>query len=661
MAPTIVAGHTTAVDASNESNHVINTPTHSSGNKIYIAAAVDFAGSSMGAPAGFAPVSGYENVAIGTTILFSLWSKTAGGSEGASYTWTSSVAERSGTIAWAVADDGGIHATGTPATGSSGTATVPAVTTSVTNCLRISLVFGDNDISPFGDAAGHTNLAGVGVASGASVNVQYKALPSSGTDGSQTVSLGASDDWEGITIAIGPTGTTYNQAIGGSVGLSGSLTAVKSVLKVLTGSVGVSGTVGKGTTKAIGGTLTPTGQLTRSGTSAASLVRARKGSIFSTDKLSFLIGPPAWNTDSSAALGDYSQEVTSYDHTHNAVGGFWTANLTLRLPLKDIEEWIENGVGRQIGVRGRATKLVWEGVVNRVSISIGGYNIVVGPYLDIANKVKLTYSLFLQLGGGEAVGIRVVTDYLEDTSSQGKYGILEKNFSAGGIDSASVNDLQAMLLERYRQPPRSEDLTLPGEIVLPYFDMKLECIGYAYLFQKYVYNSSSSGTQDLSVKLAAIVAAEPNALFSSTVTENTVQVPAYENDDNEAWGMIKALVAMGDASLNRYVFGVYENRRAIYKAVDNDILYIRPLREGTSIIQDSQGGFLQPWEIRPGGYVMITDLLPGKPVATNLNDDRRVLFADTVQYRMPDGLVINGSHAFRVEQRIAQLGLSGVS
>ena len=58
--------------------------------------------------------------------------------------------------------------------------------------------------------------------------------------------------------------------------------------------------------------------------------------------------------------------------------------------------------------------------------------------------------------------------------------------------------------------------------------------------------------------------------------------------------------------------------------------------------------------------MLVTDLLPGKPTAATLNDDRRAIYADTVQYRMPDSMVINGAHSFKVEQRLAQLGISGV-
>ena len=541
----------------------------------------------------------------------------------------------------------------------------------------------------------------------------YQSVPTAGS----TTLLGSSSfssarEWALVAIAIKPaTGTTFNQSISGGITPSGALVkatthklsggitpaavlvkattrklaaaltptgalftsrlVIKALIgiiapagalltqrvKILAGAIAPAGALVRSITKVLTGGITPTGALSRNRTETP--VRQKRGSIFNQNRLSFLITDGPWR--GSNRFVDHSQDVTSYDHSHAALGGFWSANLTMRLPLHDLEDWLEYGVGRQVQVKGRGTKLAWEGIVNRVSVNVGGYSMTVGPYLDIANKVKLAYSIFLQLGGGNATGIRVVSDYTSNLLSQSKYGILAKNFSVGGIDTAAVAGLQAMLLERYSQPPRSEELSLPGETGLRYIDLKLECIGYAHLFQKYTYSSTTAGTQNLSAKLAAIVAAEPNALFSSSVATNTIQVPATQNDDAEAWGLIKALIALGDTSLNRYTFGVYEGRRATYKPVSNSVVYVRPLREGASVIQDAQGGLLQPWEIRPGCYVLVTDLLPGKPVASDLNDEQRAIYADTVQYRMPDSLVINGAHAFRVEQRMAQMGLSGVS
>lgn len=376
--------------------------------------------------------------------------------------------------------------------------------------------------------------------------------------------------------------------------------------------------------------------------------------------LSFIVQNAPWQV--TKYTENVSQDVTAYDHSSAALGGFWSANVTLQLPLYMLEEWGQNGVGRQLTVYGRATSIVWEGIINRLSYNVGGYDMTVGPFTDIANKVQVSYSIFIQLSEGNMTGIRATSDYLQDTISQAKFGVLTRNFSAGGIEVESVPDVQAMLLERYKSLPRTENLTQPADNNRQHFEVKLECIGFAQMFQKYLYNSSTTGLQNLSTKLAAIVAAEPNSLFLvPQISLNTLQVAAFENNDNEAWGLIKSLIVMGDASLARYTFGCYENRQIVYKPVANQIVYVRPLREGPNTIAGPQSGLLQPWEVRPGVYILVSDFTTGEPLATNLEDDNRVIFADTVQYRHPDNLIINGAHAFRIEQKMAQLGISGIS
>lgn len=459
-------------------------------------------------------------------------------------------------------------------------------------------------------------------------------------------SYSADREWAIAAISIKPasTGSPYNQNVSGSITATGTL--LKQVSKKLAGSITPNGTL---SATLVAATIT----------TASSLRQRLRGARYSQDELSFSISSPAWSFTNFRE--DYTQEVTSYEHSHAATGGFWSATLGLRLPFTEIEDWLENGIGRQIQTKGMGTFIAWEGIVNRITLSVGGYNMTVGPYLDIANKVKLTYSMYLSLGGANATGIRVVTGYMSDLDSQAKYGILEKNFSVGNIDESAIGNLQTMLLDRYHKPNKSEDLNLPGDVIQTFFDIKLECIGYAQLFQKYLYSNATLSVQNLSDKLTAIINAEPNGLFTSSIEENTLQVPTAEQDDPEAWGLIKSLLALGNSSLDRCNFGVYENRRVIYKAVTNEVSYVRPLREGSSIIQNAYGSLLKPWEIRPGGHILIADLLPGITRETNLIDERHALFANTVQYRMPDSLIINGAHSFRIEQKLAQLGLSGVS
>lgn len=782
-APSVVPGYTTGSYTTNGTSRTINTPTHASGQVIYIVYASDGNGDTASI-SGFSTV--YSNISISGEGVVCVFKKTAGGSEPGSYTIVNTVSEKACAIAWAVDNDGGVNFTGTAQTGSGATITVPAVTTSVADCLRISIGASEKDTRPFGTASGHSVMGNSGAFSGGAITVQYKTIASPSTDASATISM-TSDTWAGLSFAIAPASspTVYEQDVdggltpagslvkrlskilaggltpsgilgklaskilagavtpsgtvskrtaknlGGTVGSAGSLTGAKVAYKPLDGEVGpygvlylavgkvlaatiapsggllkrlgkvLEGTVGssgvlaitrfvslegilqplgdlvKGMGKSLAGAVTPSGTLVKtsgkilSGTvsisgSLTKLIFSEpvpskpRGTIFSSGSLSFSFQQAPWSSDS--LIRDVTQEVSSFDYSIAAVGGFWTANLGMKLPLEEIEDWLYNGIGRQIICKGGASTVVWEGIVNRVSLEIGGYDISIGPYMDISNKIKITYSMFIQVGDGTATGVRVETDYIQDDNSILRYGTLEKNFSVGGIAQEEVSDLQAMLLERFKDPLRSEDLTIPGSTGNRIIDVKLECIGFSFLLQKYVYNSDTTGLQNLSDKLEAILQAEPNGLLTSMeIEENTLQVPAFENDDNEAWGLVKELVAKGVSGSGRTVFGVYANRKAIYRSVTNEIVYIRPLREGASVIQDASGGLLQAWQIRPGTYALITDMLPGRPINTSsLPEEIRAIFVETVQYRMPDSLILNGSHSFRLDQKIAQLGISGI-
>lgn len=387
---------------------------------------------------------------------------------------------------------------------------------------------------------------------------------------------------------------------------------------------------------------------------------ARHRTRFGYNALNILAYSPLWQR--SAFINEYTQDVTGYSHIISAVGGFWSAQIDMSLPLSELEDWVSNGLGRHIVVKGGGSSVAWEGLVNEVSIEYSGFSQRVGPYLDINNKIKLLFSAFIEIGDGQSSGIRLSTDYVQDNESIYRYGILQRVYSAGGIALDDVDDTLAQLLDKVKTPPRSEDLTIGSDTGGQTFDLTLTCVGYVRLLEKYTYSSATTGLQNLSTKLIAILDADPNVLFDSQyIQSNGLQVGAFENDDADAWGLVKGLVAQGDTLQNRYIFGIYENRRAVYRLVENRIIYTRLLREGPTVIQDRQGGLIQPWQIRPGVFLRVADLVPGKPVALDLNEDYRMLFVESVQFRAPDSLVVNGSHTFKIDQRLAQMGISGLS
>lgn len=209
--PFVINGYTSAVRSSNGTTLTCNVPPHASGDTIYYLWASD-------GDADSASISGTGWTAVYTDVTlassgvadsgsFYMWKRTAG-SEPANYTVTSGVSERSVIIAFAVKNDGGINVTATNNSGTNSTAVVNSLTTTENDCLRISIVAatGEKTVTTL---SGHTLIGTISATSAATISVQYKALPTSGTDGSVNATTG-SNYWHTFSFAIAPTVNTVS-------------------------------------------------------------------------------------------------------------------------------------------------------------------------------------------------------------------------------------------------------------------------------------------------------------------------------------------------------------------------------------------------------------------------------------------------------------------
>lgn len=381
-------------------------------------------------------------------------------------------------------------------------------------------------------------------------------------------------------------------------------------------------------------------------------------SIFRTEGLNLNMYSPPWQ--GSLWLRNYTDYVEGYSHELASFGGFNQASISLgNQPIGTLEDWTENGLGREMKVTSGDNQIVFEGFINQMDFEVAGFSFSLGPFLDIANRIALTYSYVDTSTGTAITGLRATSPWYTDDISIGKYGVQSKMLSSGGIDLDAVDGLIALALDRLAQPQRTEDLNLSGSGET--FSIKLTIAGWWNMFEKYVYNNTADPTAiNVSDKLIAIVAAEPNLLFkSSGIQKNDLQVSSWENDNAEAWGLIKANVNLGDTGFNRYTFGVYENRLVRYGPVENKVTYYRPVGEKLQTLLDESDNRVPPWLVRPGYWVRVRDLTPARKTVNDFNDIGYV-FIESLSYSAPDNLSLNGGHNYRLTQRLAQLGLSGI-
>src|SRR3989337_1749563 len=86
----------------------------------------------------------------------------------------------------------------------------------------------------------------------------------------------------------------------------------------------------------------------------------------------------------------FQHELISYGHEIAVDGGFLSASIGVRTKQKNIDEWIESGLGRDVAVYD-STGVVWNGFVNNISANIGTLSVSRGPMMNIGNRVEVMY------------------------------------------------------------------------------------------------------------------------------------------------------------------------------------------------------------------------------------------------------------------------------
>ena len=361
-------------------------------------------------------------------------------------------------------------------------------------------------------------------------------------------------------------------------------------------------------------------------------------------------------------LGDLQISVQNWRHTINAFGGFDTGEFSIVESESVIEDWVMNGLGRGIVVYDETLFPVWEGFVNQISVKQAGLSLEIGPVLGIANRVKATYSGVDTSVYPPIIGVRKQTPTINDVVSQAEWGIWPTVLSLAGVTDSNADLLISMYLTEHAQPELTSDFSFGSAEV----SMAVSCVGWKEtLVYPYRY-TATSGTTFVSTKIGQILDAQVNPGWIvadySRFDFNPELVPQYDTDDRQALELIRGLAAMGDLSNNRYLFGVYEDRKPRYEKVLEEITYEIRLRDSNQRILDMAGAPVPPWRIRPGGHVFYSDFLPGLgEVKANLHQDPRVLHIESVTFdlNVPFSISLNGGHNSKYEQKSASLGLRG--
>lgn len=383
--------------------------------------------------------------------------------------------------------------------------------------------------------------------------------------------------------------------------------------------------------------------------------------------LSVQVYTPAFGTTYTPKSGSLDAfDFSSYDHTLTAGIGFDSMTVTRSCSVEEAYRWLGDACGAHVEVQDETAGIVWEGRVDTVSMSTGGFTISRGPLLEIANRCVVTYQL-LDVNTGEAVSTgegqeEKRTDAANHEASQAKYGIRYTVLAAGTIATERARNIRNAYMNLNAWPRVPKQMALGGGDT----SVTLSCKGY-YYWLNYPYRLANTTTMiHLSDKIIAVLAADPNSFFDmpNQIAANTLHVPALEDQDRMGSEIIADLVALGDASYNRYMFGIWQNRAARYEMIPTILEYQQRTDDKRQVIEDMSSNVVQPWAVLPGKWMTFTSVLPGSLAAQvgvyQGAESERTMFIESVKFTSPYSLTLQGGQVNNLKQRLAQWGLTGI-
>lgn len=358
-------------------------------------------------------------------------------------------------------------------------------------------------------------------------------------------------------------------------------------------------------------------------------------------------------------------KMSGYSHTISAFGGYDKATININYNQVNAEDWIDR-LGFHVEVFNPALDKIWEGFINKITISVGSLTVTRGPLTDIGNQVRVVYSTVDSSISPPVVGSRARTATVTADASQLRYGIIEKAVSVGGVSPGNAAVLRDSWIAENSLPETGQSYN-SGSQATP--NITLELLGYFHWLKLFVYNDTTFGVREISDIIKDIFDyenASVNALYSVDQTGiltpaaiDQVTIKRYTNKDLTALDRIKFCVSYGDANDVRYLFGVYNDRKVYYNEIPDEIEYYQAITDQKQRIITTDGVEVKPWDVRPGKWLEYTDFLVGAFSPEDFREDPRVQFIESVTYTAPWGLSHTGNKVSTVAQKLAKLGLAG--
>lgn len=366
-------------------------------------------------------------------------------------------------------------------------------------------------------------------------------------------------------------------------------------------------------------------------------------------------------TEQGLYAENFQEDLTlnheGWTHTISAVGGFDTAKFKLKGDLNYLQDWFEDGLMRRVVFYDSESVQTWEGFVSRLDFSYGSAK-KTRAIDNVQNRVYLYYTPVIYIGGNpiETIPIHLT---LDDAPSQDKYGIKAAVVNAGARTDEEAVDWAKTVLKFNANPQRgSSPISILGGSE-PYIDITL--LGY-YHTLKWIPYFNSNYTPIRAHQVIIEVLQYFNTINPGWIDQsftwmdfNTRLQQRGYNSLKSCWDVIEEVINNGGPAGTRWVGGLYQDRRFIYKqAEDFDGLY----GEYSELIRSITGRDLLIYDGDTGAEVKFWNVYPDRLLRTVDDFGDNTEYIEQVTYSEPYNLQITGGDDQRLKIYLAQKGLS---
>ena len=326
------------------------------------------------------------------------------------------------------------------------------------------------------------------------------------------------------------------------------------------------------------------------------------------------------------------KQVNKYRHQKIAVGGDDTMSCEISMTPTESEIALENWVGSRVAVYvDNPAQPIWEGLITRVYINIGG--LMISRSLDeMFNRVEIIFV--------NGVGGNTTIAASNELDSQAIYGV--KTGTADGFvtrgsagSTPMMTALRNLLIAQVAWPFTT--IQQGGKIGV----VRIEAKGFYHTFKWEKYTDTSTGSDsNIATYIGRVLTALVNGdtFIDNTDTSQVQSNTSHTVDRGEifgktAWQVLQKVQGAGDGS-NYYVLGVTPTssvtgkRVLYYRPSRTDVYYTTRAADGLQV-RYLYGGKVRPWTMEADRTIRIQDILIGWG---GRGIDPRETYIETVRY-----------------------------